>query len=881
MRWQLIIIVFGLITVRNGFAQSTALTVSGRVVGLQQPLPGAIILLTGGKALQHQVFVVASGQGQFSLAMPVDSFPALLEVKALSWKPFSKRLTADMIGDSLIIVLQPDSATLLPVEIRARQPVKVRGDTTVFDVKSFATTAEQQVADLLKRLPGFELDRQGNIRFKGKPVERVLLNGADLAGADYQQLIQRLSARGIEEVEAIENYTDDDDELAALAGAQRLAINLKYADSVAAKVQGRLSALAGLPARTAAAEMQALQLGSSTKWLGIAGYSSGTEQLNAGALGSVPSPTGSGPWASGRAEPLVRQWPQPSPMPGVAMLTQPRAGYLQLGWVGGKSEGWRWRSQVQWMHDKAGQQTSELSKILLPDTVVTQTNSANQQWQQGRLAAFWRGNGRLPGGSQLLLEANLAKASLQSQSAFQFLQVAGTDAQRQQQWEGQVRMVLNKKRDTTPTHRTELLLSNQWISDRFELVSPDIIKAILSDSATSSTLAQQQRWLGWRAEVKHRLVLPKARRWRLEGRAWLLNRRQQVDWLKQAPQLLLATGNSTLAQAELHVGYRVWARGSSRLTAQLQLQAGQLRQAAAASRQHLPFWLLLPSLEGQFRWKGWNLNANLGWQNATFEWPASLPGSALVGRTMLQQGTLAQGPRPAFTGNASLSRLQVAGNRPSLFFNLFHQQTPLFVLPDFLPGLSINRFQYLLFDGHRSISSASVRVASPLARQKLAYEVFWQLNLIAGYNRPLGQVQKVETALNQLTTKLVWRPANAFQAGITNTLGLQQQRVAGRLGGEVLTHLAEAAMQWQTNKTLQIEIMAGHFLNRGGNSAASMLFCKAQAIIKLGRWSLLPQVYNPFNETGLSTVRVGDGLVATSAVNALPRYVAMGVRYAW
>ena len=238
-------------------------------------------------------------------------------------------------------------------------------------------------------------------------------------------------------------------------------------------------------------------------------------------------------------------------------------------------------------------------------------------------------------------------------------------------------------------------------------------------------------------------------------------------------------------------------------------------------------------------------------------------------------------PRPAFGGNATLSRLQLSGKRPSLFFVLFHQQTPLFLLPDFLPGSAINRLQYLPFDGNRSITNVSVRMASPLARQKLAYEVSWQLNLLVSYNRPIGQVQKVSNAMQQLSTKLVWRPVDDFQAGITNTVGLQLQQVAGRKGGQAFTNVAEASAQWQLGKMLQLEMAGGHFLNRGQNSVTNMVFCKAQAVIKLGSWSLQSQVYNPLNVKSLSTVRVGSGLAAISEVSALPRYIAIGVRYAW
>ena len=94
-----------------------------------------------------------------------------------------------------------------------KDPVFFRGDTLVFLVDSFKTK-ENTVEDLLKKLPGVEVDKNGYITSKGREVNKVLVDGDEFFGSDPTIATKNLGAKSIESVEIYEEENTDSDETA-------------------------------------------------------------------------------------------------------------------------------------------------------------------------------------------------------------------------------------------------------------------------------------------------------------------------------------------------------------------------------------------------------------------------------------------------------------------------------------------------------------------------------------------------------------------------------------------------------------------------------------------------------------------------------------------
>ena len=96
---------------------------------------------------------------------------------------------------------------LSPITIRARSPMGIRkGDTVLFTVDRFRSLSAPRVGDLIRNMPGFQMDHQGKITFGGKAVSRVFIDGEDLSGEQYPMVLRLLSSSSIDSIQVINQY---------------------------------------------------------------------------------------------------------------------------------------------------------------------------------------------------------------------------------------------------------------------------------------------------------------------------------------------------------------------------------------------------------------------------------------------------------------------------------------------------------------------------------------------------------------------------------------------------------------------------------------------------------------------------------------------------
>jgi hypothetical protein len=93
------------------------------------------------------------------------------------------------------------------IVLSERVPIKFKNDTVVYDVSKFKNIGDRKIINVLKNMPGIQVDeRTGQIQYKGKPIETMLLDGDDLFGKSYSIGARNISTDLIDKVEAIEDY---------------------------------------------------------------------------------------------------------------------------------------------------------------------------------------------------------------------------------------------------------------------------------------------------------------------------------------------------------------------------------------------------------------------------------------------------------------------------------------------------------------------------------------------------------------------------------------------------------------------------------------------------------------------------------------------------
>src|SRR6187402_2649659 len=198
------------------FAQNNKAVLSGKLVDTsgKTPLAFATISIFKAKDTSIITYRLSDPAGNFK----VTGLPLSIELRAVITssgfsvyrKEFhftSSQLNID-IGE---IKMEPDMKTLDEILVFSeRPPVSVKNDTIEFNASAFKTLPSALVEDLLKKLPGVDVDLDGNITVNNRRVNRILVDGKEFFGGDSKVATRNLPANLVDKVQV----TDDKEELA-------------------------------------------------------------------------------------------------------------------------------------------------------------------------------------------------------------------------------------------------------------------------------------------------------------------------------------------------------------------------------------------------------------------------------------------------------------------------------------------------------------------------------------------------------------------------------------------------------------------------------------------------------------------------------------------
>ncbi len=183
--------------------------VSGRLVdSSSSPLARATVKLFTANS-KDTLRTVSNNTGFFLFKnVPSSNFSIL--VSNIGYSTQEKKFTKDeRLEDIRLddIVMLPSFTTLQEV-IVSTPPIQVKEDTVEYKADSFRVKPNSMVEDLLKKLPGVTVDKNGDITAQGKKVTRVKVNGKDFFGGDAKTATRELPADIIDKVQVVDDYGD-------------------------------------------------------------------------------------------------------------------------------------------------------------------------------------------------------------------------------------------------------------------------------------------------------------------------------------------------------------------------------------------------------------------------------------------------------------------------------------------------------------------------------------------------------------------------------------------------------------------------------------------------------------------------------------------------
>jgi hypothetical protein len=146
------------------------------------------------------------------------------------------------------LIYMNDVNTMSTVTVTARRPpVVINGDSVEFNSENFKTAPNAVVEDLLKKMPGMEVDNAGGITVNGKKVTKVFVNGKEFFTGDPMMATKNLPADAVDKIQVYDRKSDQAMFTGIDDGSEETAINLKLKKDRNKSTFGKLNGGAGTP----------------------------------------------------------------------------------------------------------------------------------------------------------------------------------------------------------------------------------------------------------------------------------------------------------------------------------------------------------------------------------------------------------------------------------------------------------------------------------------------------------------------------------------------------------------------------------------------------------------------------------------------------------
>lgn len=191
-----------------------------------QALSGATVMLLNAEDSVLYKFGIAGSEGAFELRA-VASGTYVLQVTFIGYDPTMQKVTVTQNTNVGAVVLRSSAQSLGEVTVDAEiVPLEIRSDTIAYNANAFQVQPGAVVEDLLKRLPGVEVEKDGTIKAQGEEVRQIKVDGKEFFGSDPQTASKNLPADAVDKVEVYDEMSDMSDFTGVDDGQRTKTINL-------------------------------------------------------------------------------------------------------------------------------------------------------------------------------------------------------------------------------------------------------------------------------------------------------------------------------------------------------------------------------------------------------------------------------------------------------------------------------------------------------------------------------------------------------------------------------------------------------------------------------------------------------------------------------
>ena len=228
---------------KNGLVKGTAVDTL-----LQQPVVSATVTLLLKKDSSLVAFTMTDSKGQFEMAgLPNGDYRLL--ITHVNYHNTSKPFTLDEVHKQVNLgnlIMNDVTLVLSEVVVTAEAPpVTLIDDTVQYNAGSFKTIPNATVEQLLKKMPGIKVEKDGTVKAQGQEVKKVLVDGKEFFGKDPKIATRNLPADAVDKVQVYDKMSDQAQLTGFDDGNSEKTINLKLKKDKKKGVFGKVTAGGG------------------------------------------------------------------------------------------------------------------------------------------------------------------------------------------------------------------------------------------------------------------------------------------------------------------------------------------------------------------------------------------------------------------------------------------------------------------------------------------------------------------------------------------------------------------------------------------------------------------------------------------------------------
>ena len=170
-------------------------------------------------------YAITNEAGKFILNLKANT-AYTIKASYIGFQSFEKTVTTTTSNMNFPITLR-EGTVLKDVEVVYEMPVTISGDTIIYNSDSFTNGTERKLEDVLKKLPGVEVNKDGEIEVEGKKVQKVMVEGKDFFDGDTKLATKNIPADALDKIQVLRNYNEVSNLKVLENNEESIALNIK------------------------------------------------------------------------------------------------------------------------------------------------------------------------------------------------------------------------------------------------------------------------------------------------------------------------------------------------------------------------------------------------------------------------------------------------------------------------------------------------------------------------------------------------------------------------------------------------------------------------------------------------------------------------------